>query len=350
MAVITYFRSSSYNTHDDCEQRWFLEYNLGWKFPSQWIATDKGTIVHKVLEVLAMIKMGQQNGEKSIVDDVVGKVSTKTYNVDKIVDKAFGHYSKQSDHHAWAKKDLEECREWVHTARRLNDGMFDPMNRTIVAPERHFDFTIDEPWAKYCYYIGDEKIEGQLALKGTIDLITDIGDGMYEIIDWKTGKSRNNWATGQLKEYEDFQKDPQLMFYFYALTKLYPEVHQFVITIYYIRAGGPFTVTFTEDDIPKVEKMIREKFERVRSMQVPKLNKSWKCSKTCPFGQKTFADTKIKPIQEFRAGQTTRRGQMMTMCEQIAFEIQRKGMDRVIREYMSPDHHVTNYKAPGESG
>jgi len=349
MALITYFRSSSYNTHDDCEQRWFLEYNLGWKFPSQWIATDKGTIVHKVLEVLATIKKGQQDGLKVITDDVVGEVSTKKYNIDNIVDSAFGYYSKSADHHAWASKDLEDCRDWVNIARRFNNGIFDPLNRTIVAPEQHFDFVLEEPWAKYCYYIGEEKLEGHLALKGTIDLITDIGDGMYEIIDWKTGSSRNNWATGKLKEYADFQKDPQLMFYFFALTKLYPDIEQFIITIYYIRAGGPFTVTFTKDDIPRVEAMIKSKFEHIRSVQVPKLNKSWKCTKTCPYGKSTFETTDIKPIQEFRLGQTTPRGRKMTICEQVAFEIQRKGMNKVIKEYSNPDHHITNYKAPGEA-
>jgi hypothetical protein len=303
------------------------------------------------LEVLALIKQGQQDGKSSVVDDVIGKVSTKTYNIEKIIDKAFDYYSKAAPHHGWAKVDLEDCYKWVNTARSLNGGIFDPLKRKVVAPEKHFDFTINEPWAAYKYYIGDEVIEGQLALKGTIDLITDIGDGMYEIIDWKTGKNRSNWATGQIKEHADFQKDPQLMFYFYALKKIYPEVHQFIITINYIQAGGPFTVVFTDDDLPKVEKMIREKFEKIRSVQVPKLNRSWKCTKTCSYGKNNFyASRVIKPIQEFRSGQVTPKGNIMTMCEQVKYLIEKKGIDKVIQEYSNPDHHVSNYKAPGETG
>ena len=34
----------------------------------------------------------------------------------------------------------------------------------------------------------EQSSRGTLALKGTIDLITDVGDGVYEIIDWKTGR------------------------------------------------------------------------------------------------------------------------------------------------------------------
>ena len=52
--IVTYFRSSSYNTHSMCEQQYFLEYVLGYRGPSGQKA-DKGTIVHKVLEILAVI-------------------------------------------------------------------------------------------------------------------------------------------------------------------------------------------------------------------------------------------------------------------------------------------------------
>lgn len=38
-----------------CEQQFFIEYVLGWRGPSNQKA-DKGTIVHKVLEILAIIK------------------------------------------------------------------------------------------------------------------------------------------------------------------------------------------------------------------------------------------------------------------------------------------------------
>jgi hypothetical protein len=56
-----------------CEQQYFLEYVLGWRGPSNQKA-DKGTIVHKVLEILAFIKQGQQNNLSLITDDIAGEI------------------------------------------------------------------------------------------------------------------------------------------------------------------------------------------------------------------------------------------------------------------------------------
>ena len=68
-----------------CEQQYFIEYVLGWRGPSNQKA-DKGTIVHKVLEILAFIKQGIQNDKKTIHDDIVGKINIQKYNLEKIFD------------------------------------------------------------------------------------------------------------------------------------------------------------------------------------------------------------------------------------------------------------------------
>lgn len=346
--LITYFRSSSYNAHSSCEQDWFMQYNLGWK-GSSGLAASKGTIAHKILEILAIIKKGQQDGLAVVEDKIVGVVPTEGYNLSDISDKVFGHYSSQETQHNWSEKDLKECKKWVGMAMDLNGGMFNPLQRHIVAPEIHFDFPILKDWARYSYNINGEAIEGHLSLKGTVDLVTQIGEGVYEVIDWKTGAYRKDWATGKVKEHEDFQKDPQLMFYYYALSNVFPEIEQIMLTIYFIRAGGPYSVIFTKDDLPKVEDMLRKKFEAIKKQQMPKLTKTWKCSKTCYFGKNTFEGTGIKPIREFRSGQVTRKGELMTMCEQVNFENQRKGLDRVMKEYKNPTHNISDYKAPGEA-
>ena len=53
-----------------CEQQYFIEYNLGIRSPSNKKA-DKGTIVHKVLEILAGIKLTEQNKESEYIDDIL---------------------------------------------------------------------------------------------------------------------------------------------------------------------------------------------------------------------------------------------------------------------------------------
>ena len=82
-------------------------------------------------------------------------------------------------------------------------------------------------------------------MKGTIDLITKPSEDTLEIIDWKTGR-RLDWATGQEKTQEKLETDPQLMIYFYAAKKLYPEIKNCIVTIFFINDGGPFSVSFNK--------------------------------------------------------------------------------------------------------
>ena len=60
-----------------CEQQYFIEYVLGWRGPSGQKA-DKGTITHKVLEILAIIKKAQQDNLKSVEDDIIGEIKVDT--------------------------------------------------------------------------------------------------------------------------------------------------------------------------------------------------------------------------------------------------------------------------------
>jgi len=96
--IITYFRSSSFNTHSLCEQQYFLEYVLGWKGKSG-LKADKGTIVHKILEILALIKYHKQFGNTSFEDDIVGKIGIKKYDLDDIIRKVYNYYSQAMFHH-----------------------------------------------------------------------------------------------------------------------------------------------------------------------------------------------------------------------------------------------------------
>lgn len=347
--IITYFRSSSYNRHDDCEQAYYLEYILGIKGSGNFKA-DIGTTVHKILEVMAIAKKAKQDGKRIFIDDVCGKLSTTNYDLDEVTNKVYDHYAKMWPHHPWADSTRKDVHKLVNAAITCQDGAFNPATRTIIEPEQHFDITIDEPWAKYEYDIpGEGKVSGNLALKGTIDLLTEVAPGIIEIVDWKTG-ARKNWTTGEEKTYEKLCADPQLMLYYYAVRKLYPKAEQVMLTIFFIKDGGPFTVCFSDDDMPKIELMIREKFNKIRATRTPRLSKTWKCKKLCHLGKNSFETLPIKgvkPIIEFRQGQATPRGQPMTCCAQIEFELSRKGMEKVTAEYKNPEHKIGTYHAPG---
>jgi hypothetical protein len=329
-----------------CEQQYFGEYVLGWRGPSGQKA-DKGTIVHKVLEILAVIQKANQDNQQLITDDIVGNINPKKYDLDSMIDIIYKHYSSASNHHKWSPKDLKDCREWVHKAISFNGGMFDPRNRFILRPEQHFDFEIKKPWSKYEYKVDNNLITGNLALKGTIDLITCVNDKTIEIIDWKTGK-RLDWATGQEKTQEKLEKDPQLRIYHYAISKLYPDIEHIIFSIYFINDGGPFSICFDKKDLIDTEDMLRKKFEYIKKTTKPKLRKTWMCSKLCHFGKTTFENTHVLPILEYRDGQVCEKGQFMTKCEQLRHDLELDGMDHVVKMYKHPNHSFGYYEAPGQ--
>lgn len=345
--IITYFRSSSFNTHESCEQRYFMEYVLGWRGKSN-IKADKGSIVHKILEILAIIKYHKQLKNQLFIDDIVGEVSVKKYDLDQIINIVYDYYSSANPHHKWSDKDRKDCKDWTYKTIEFNSGMFDPRNRTIVCPEQQFDFEIKKPWAKYEYDTPEGKLSGYLAMKGTIDLITKVDDNFYEIIDWKTG-ARKNWTTGEEKTQEKLEKDPQLMIYYYAAQHLYPDVENIMLTINFINDGGPFSICFGKKDIKEIERMLRDRFEKIKQTTKPQLNKTWMCNRLCHFGKNSFDTEGIHAITEYRNGQVVPIDKPMTMCEQIKHDIDIKGMDAVVEEYTKPNFTVGHYKAPGST-
>ena len=330
-----------------CEQQYFCEYVLGWRGPSGQKA-DKGTIVHKVLEILAVIKKGQQDSLDVVEDDILGSINIYNYNLNSIIEKVYKYYIERSPHHKWSPKDYKDCHAWVYKAIEFNNGMFDPRNRNILCPERHFDFTINKKWAAYSYDTPDGEISGNLALKGTIDLVTLANKNTIEIIDWKTGR-RLDWATGEEKTQEKLEKDPQLRIYHYAINHLYPEIEHIIFSIYFINDGGPFSICFDKSDLASTEEMLRQKFDIIKNVKRPKLNKSWMCSKLCHFGKTTFANTNIEPITEYRSGQICSEGSLMTKCEQIKHDIELHGINHVVKCYKHPNHSFGSYKAPGST-
>ena len=328
-----------------CEQQYFIEYVLGWRGLSGQKA-DKGTIVHKVLEILAVIKKAQQDGLLSVEDDVIGTINTSEYNLNTITEQVYKHYSDATGHHKWSLKDYKDCHAWVYKAIEFNDGMFDPRNRNILRPEQHFDFVINKKWSDYTFKTPEGDLTGQLALKGTIDLVTLANEKTIEIIDWKTGR-RLDWATGQEKTQEKLEKDPQLRIYHYAISQLYPNIDHIIFSIYFINDGGPFSICFDKSDLAATEDMLRQKFEYIKQTKKPRLNKSWMCSKLCHFGKTTFENTNIQPIEEYRDRQVCNVGSPMTKCEQIKHDIDLHGMDYVIESYKHHNHSFGKYKAPG---
>lgn len=345
--IVTYLRSSSVGTYQMCPMKYFLGYTLGWKEPSNK-AAEKGTIVHKVLELLGEIKLTQQIGKrKTFQDEHIGRVHAYKYDLDDLIKRCTDFYVSHSKHN-WSASDKKHCSKSVYEAIEYHGGEYDPRNLHIIKAEQPFDFEINKPWAMYDYTMPDgTKLEGFLALKGTIDLVSKIDDETYHITDYKNGR-RINWATMEEKTHSTLQEDHQLMMYYYAVQQLYPDIDHFQITIYFINDGGPYTICYSKEDLPRIENMIKKYFEDIKNTELPPLNKSWKCKKFCHFGKTTFRGTNVQPIKESREGQVTPKGECMTKCEQTLYTIERRSMDSVMKHMTAPNYDIEKYDAPGD--
>lgn len=342
MIPVQYLRSSMHGTHEMCEQKFFIEYVLGWTGQSG-LKADKGTIVHKIMEILAGMKLARQNGFPSWNDEIVGDVTLDDYVLEDIYDKVYSYYTEAFNHHEWEAADYRECKRWVHKALEYSNGEFDPRKQLIVQPEQRFDIELNRvDWAKYNY----DGVEGYLKLKGTIDLIVQEDANTYHIVDYKTGK-RLNWATGEEKTYEKLQNDFQLRFYHLAATILYPQIKNIMITIFFINDGGAFTLTFGQSDIPETLNQIRKKYEQIRDTDVPSLNYSWKCTKFCDHSKKTFEGTNVLPIVDRGQSKFTKTGQPMCRCDQVKYCFNYKPMPVILSNMSKDTHNMDNYKAPG---
>ena len=339
--LCTYIRSSSYNNYEYCQMQYYLTYVLGYRSESGKKA-QLGTVVHKVMEVLAKLKKEQQDNPKvksvTIDDDAVGEIKctvkalyTKAF-VDKLLKLSYDSYTS-SCVHSYTPADMKFCRELVDAAIAYNDGQFDPRNRKIVQAEPHFDIPIDADWAKY-EFVNQEgkKIKGQLAIKGTIDLVTEVDDGIIEVIDWKTGR-RLNWATGEEKTYEKLCEDPQLLLYNYAISKLFPGYEQAIMSIFFIRDGGPFSMCFDETDQSKFLNMLEKRFKAIGRNDFPQPcspnRKNFKCTKLCHFYKNNWPGTNTP------------------MCNYVEDHLKAFGYDETTDKLTADGFDIGFYEAPG---
>lgn len=298
--IITYLRSSSVSSFSWCQHKYWLQYNLGLQEESNKKA-QKGNVVHKGLELLANKKLCLQNKQPQFKDaELDMEFSVSDLNPDSAIKYAFDHYKSKSAHD-WDEKDFKECSKWMWDVLLFNDGMFSPLTRNILMPEQYFDIEINKPWSKYEYFLDDGSvISGNLRIKGTMDLVTKIDDRSIEYVDWKSG-IRKDWSTGKQKEYNDLKKDFQLCLYHYALNHLYPDKDMIIMTIFFIKDGGPFSLCFDKSDISTTEEMIKKEFERIKHCQRPSRiidygKDKWKCVRLCRFHNEKHADDPEKNI------------------------------------------------------
>lgn len=130
--------------------------------------------------------------------------------------------------------------------------------------------------------------------------------------------SRKNFATDEVKTIEYLRKDKQLLFYLYALSKLYPN-KEFIMTLYFINDGGIFSVHGDEEMLAYASQMIKDTYEEIISTTNPTVRNSkrndFKCIHCCKYS---------KPASYTRG---------LSVCEFMQNKINTIGLDSTIEKY-----------------
>lgn len=312
---------SSFKQWSGCQQAWFISNQLSWRFEKK--SASLGTIVHAVLETLAIIKKSQQDKE-SVADTEIGAVSNSNFDIDIITDEIYKLYTEKPElkELGWTDKEYKDVKKYVTKALTYNNESFNPLKRKIVATERYIKIPVDESWAT----LSSGK---QLAITGIIDLVTDIGSNTLEIVDWKTGQPNTDFLTGAKIDTLFLKEDIQLRIYHYGCSKIYGEKNNYIFTLFFLQKG-PITISFSPEDLDETKERIKKRFLEIHKTQIPKLTKSWKCTRFCDYGKNVWKKDGVPTPIQFLDNQITPIGEKMCICDMVTYETNRRGMQWVI--------------------
>ncbi len=286
MITIESLSVSSANSSDDCQWKFFLEYILKFESPTNKKAY-LGSCSHAILEDAAIHRKSK---------------SKKKFDINKCINERFSEFATKPDlDFIMDNKDLKFVTEQVNW---VFNSPYNPLKLKVIETEKKFELEVQRPGFDF---VKDGEIK-YLKIRGVIDLIVEIDKDTCEVIDYKTG-SRKDFATGELKEIADFEKDIQLRLYSYAISILYPQYKNIIVTIIYTSDGGAYSLTIPKSDSVYLLDHFRRKFNEIQNISKPwrlkddysRMDK-WKCKYLCSFGKngncdKYYEDFKKLPVE-----------------------------------------------------
>ena len=119
------------------------------------------------------------------------------------------------------------------------------------------------------------KIDDSLKIGGTIDRVDDLGQGRYEIIDYKTGAN--------IPTQKEVDKDMQLSFYALAVSTLYKvKPEDIKLSLYYFDTQEKITTYRTAEQLDDLKKEILEIKKEIEGSDF-KCNGNYFCQQGCEF-------------------------------------------------------------------
>ena len=123
------------------------------------------------------------------------------------------------------------------------------------------------------------------------------------------------------------------MLYYWAISKLFPEYKHKIVTILFLRDGGPYSMCFEDDVIAKTEKIIKEHFDTVLADEKPKpINKfrsDFRCVRLCHFYKNNFPGTDTM------------------FCKHVENQVDLYGIEDATKKLRKPGFAINTYVSPG---
>lgn len=145
---------------------------------------------------------------------------------------------------------------------------------------------------------------------------------------------RLDWATGQPKDFKKLSTDFQLMLYHYAARHVFKDIKHIVVTIFFMRDGGPFTLCFDDDHLDKTEELLAERFEEIKKCQLPKMcdhtQRDFRCKSLCDYYDMASPDPKFK-----------------NFCTYAHNYTKLYGIDQATKDLTHKGHDINYYESPG---
>ena len=263
---------------------WFLSYVLKFYMPAG-IAATRGSICHSFLETCAISKIHRQQGGELLDDPILGPKSVGSdYEPDKWFDAVLEHYKVEDSHVNITNSDIKKC--WKGIEKVLDHEMSPYNLHEVVAPELLIHQEIDQDWALF-EQDGEQK---RLMIKGFVDAVFRDEDGNLNFIDYKSSSRLECFSTGKTKTVINMHEDPQLVFYWWAANRMFPEDHV-IGHIWFFNLDTFWTLGIDENDAQLCFDKVGERIEKMRALKVPRCRyemdkkQSWKCKQFCPFSK-----------------------------------------------------------------
>lgn len=266
--------ASKIKTYDSCAFKYFLNYGI-YAPQKPHFAAEMGSLLHVILERYAQIFINgvdeegkdkewlDKNWKKMVLKDGFQTLKSWEYNTHVLKEaKDCGSCKAFKDGVCGVvKRDVDSfdgCPwgTWVEACNMVNRvvkdeteyGVFSDPSKVIGA-EQKFNFDIE---------LNNEAYN----VNGIIDLVLEVDEDTVEIVDYKTGRHKMSPNAAQ--------QDVQLMLYYLAAKKLYPEKKHHIVTVFYVHGGKKqITPSFSSKTADEIMEKVSRTWSSIKNDQDP---------------------------------------------------------------------------------